>query len=159
MVQGKMPLERGWRGRTHLAPISKPKMKFCSLDSGMVGEVWERDTSFPLPSVLLILQAHSVECVLFSSVWPTQAGEWASSSWHTFSHLPGSVFTLITHRPGCGALSVNPAQLLISRSLAGSRCAYVMLLGSLLCYYSNCKCHMQLSYGLCSEGCLYNYKH
>ena len=39
-----------------------------------VGVLWERDSRFPFLSAVLILEALSVECALFSFVWPTVSG-------------------------------------------------------------------------------------
>ena len=39
-----------------------------------VGVVWERDSRFPFLSAVSILEAVSVECALFSFVWPALSG-------------------------------------------------------------------------------------
>lgn len=82
--------------------------------------------------------------------------ECVNTCWHGFPSLPRLEFRLLTRLAVRGAPFVNLVHPLIRGSFAGQRCAQALLLGWLLYYYCNCKCHMWGSWGVCLEGWLYN---
>lgn len=82
--------------------------------------------------------------------------ECVNTCWHRFPTLLRLEFRLLTCLPARSAPFVNPVHPLIRGSLAGQRCAQALLLGWLLYYYCNCKCHMWEGWRVCLEGWLCN---
>lgn len=111
-------VESGSWERLCLTPVPKPKDWFHGSDSGE----WEwcgKGQQVPSSQRGIRFRGSLRRVCTFLNCLTSAVREQGDSSWHVFSHLPGSLFTLVTHRPAWAALSVNPTWLLISRSLAG----------------------------------------